>query len=107
VAARTRRVVWASSAKSALDEVLEYISRDSHDAAVRVLARTLDRAASLAAFAERGRVVPEIGDPRLRELLVYAYRLLYRVHDDRVVIVAFLHGARDFAKWRNEDAPDL
>jgi hypothetical protein len=32
---------------------------------------------------------------------------MYRVHEDRVVIRAFLHGARDFTKWRLEEAPDL
>jgi len=29
------------------------------------------------------------------------------VRDDRVVIRAFLHGARDFSKWRREQAPEL
>jgi hypothetical protein len=33
--------------------------------------------------------------------------LLYRVHEDRVIVVAFLHGARDFARWRDERRPDL
>jgi len=51
--------------------------------------------------------VPEIGEPTLRQLLVYDYRLLYRMLDDRIVIRAFLHGARDFSKWRREEAPEL
>jgi len=72
-----------------------------------VLTRALDAAASLSTLAERGRVVREIGESTLRELLVYDYRLLYRVRDDRVVIRAFLHGARDFSKWRREQAPEL
>jgi hypothetical protein len=33
-----------------------------------------------------------VNDPTIRELLVFKYRL-------RVLIVAFLHGARDFATW--------
>lgn len=64
-------------------------------------------AGSLATMSERGLVVPEVGDVTLRELFVYRYRLLYRVRDERVVIVAFLQGARDFEKWRRELAPDL
>lgn len=52
-------------------------------------------------------MVREIGEATLRELLVYDYRMLYRVHEDRVVIRAFLHGARDFSKWRKEEAPEL
>ena len=91
----------------ALDEVLTDIVEDSPDGAVRVLVRALEVAGSLATFSDRGRVVPEIGDVTLREMFVYRYRLLYRVRDERVVIVAFLHGARDFNKWRRELDPDL
>lgn len=105
--ARTREVVWAASAQSAFDAVLADIFKDSPDGAARVLVRSLDAAGSLTTLSDRGRVVPEIGDVALREVFVYQYRLLYRVRDDRVVIVAFLHGARDFEKWRRELGPDL
>ena len=101
MAARQRRVVWAESASAALDEVISYIARDSRSAAVRVLTRALEVGSTLDLLAERGRVVPELNDPALRELLVYDYRLLYQVRDDSVVIVGFVHGARDFnASWQ-------
>lgn len=104
---RTRRVVWGESAQAALDEALSGIAEDSIDGAVRVLTRALEAADSLSTLADRGRIVPEIGEATLRELFVYDYRLLYRVREDRVVIRAFLHGARDFSRWRREQAPDL
>ena len=34
------------------------------------------------------------------EVFVFKYRLLYEVGENRVTVVAFLHGARDFATWR-------
>lgn len=105
--ARTRRVVWGESAQTALDEALGDIAADSVDGAIRVLTRALEAADSLSTFAERGRVVPEIGELTLRELFVFDYRLLYRVREDRVVIQAFLHGARDFSKWRREQLPEF
>jgi plasmid stabilization system protein ParE len=107
VATRTRRVVWTESARRALDDVITYIEQGSPEGAVRVLTRALETAASLSTLAERGRVVGEVGEPTLRELFVYDYRMVYRVHDDRVVIRAFLHGARDFSIWRREQSPDL
>jgi len=100
MAARVRTVVWAESAYAALDEVIAHIAQDSRQAAVRVLDRALEAAAGLATFPERGRVVPELADPTIREVFVHRYRLLYRVERDHVVVVAFLHGARDFAKSR-------
>jgi toxin ParE1/3/4 len=101
MAARVRSVVWAESAHAALDEVVAYIAQDSRQAALDVLDRALDAAAALATLSERGRVVPELDDPAIREVFVHRYRLLYRIERSRVVVVAFLHGARDFAKWRH------
>jgi toxin ParE1/3/4 len=79
--------------------VLEYIARDSVEGAQKVLHATLDLAASLETLAERGRVVPEIGDPSIREVFVYSYRLIYEVRASEVRLIAFLHGARDFGRW--------
>ena len=100
MAAGRRSVVWAESARAALDDVVTYIAQDSREAAVRVLVAALDTARSLDQHAERGRIVPELNQPDLRELFVFDYRLLYRVRSDEVVVVAYLHGARDFATWR-------
>jgi len=99
MAARVREVVWAESARDALDAVIGYIAQDSQQAAEQVLDDALRAGASLATFAERGRVAPELNDPTIREVFVYKYRLQYEVGEARVLIVAFLHGARDFATW--------
>ena len=100
MASRIRTVVWSQSAQRALGEVIEYIAKDSLSAAGHVLEAALDVAASLATLSERGRVVPELDDPIIREVFVFRYRLMYRVEEARVVVVAFVHGASDFAAWR-------
>src|SRR6185436_4036203 len=100
MAARVRDVVWAASARDALNEVIEYIARESRSSAFEVLEEALQSAARLDLFPERGRIVPELNDPAVREMFVFRYRLLYEVGETRVTVVAFLHGARDFATWR-------
>ena len=100
--AARRRVVWAPRAQAALDEAVEYVARDSVSGALRVLEQALAAADSLATLSERGRVVPELGEPNTREIFVFRYRLLYEVQPSAVRIVAFLHGARDFERWRRE-----
>lgn len=102
MASRVRAVVWSESAQRALDEVIEYIVSDSRSAASQVLEAALNAAASLTTLSERGRIVPELDDPAIRELFVFEYRLMYRVEEERVVVVAFVHGARDFAAWRTK-----
>lgn len=89
MAARLRAVVWAESAQGALDEVVEYIASDSRQAAAHVLDAALHAAASLSTLSDRGRIVPELGDPEIREIFVFRYRLIYRVEHERVVVVAF------------------
>ena len=106
MAARVREVAWAESAQDALDAVIEYIAQDSRQAAVRVLDEALRAGASLATFAERGRVVPELNDRSIREVFVHKYRLQYEVGEARVLVVAFLHGARDFATWQQSQNPE-
>jgi len=84
-----------------LDEAVEYISKDSFEAARRVLLDALAAASSLSMLSERGRVVPELAHPAIREIFVHKYRLIYEVRPSQVEILAFLHGARDFIKWRS------
>jgi toxin ParE1/3/4 len=100
--ASRRRVAWTPEARRTLDEVIEFIAQDSRPGALRVLEQALDAAASLEALPERGRVVPELGDPSIREIFVYRYRLMYRVSAELVAILAFIHGARDFERWRQD-----
>lgn len=78
---RRRRVVWTSAAESALDEAVGYIAVDAPGAARDLLDRVAAAGASLSRMGERGRRVPEVGDPRVRELLVHPFRMIYRVED--------------------------
>jgi hypothetical protein len=49
------------------------MARDSFDGAQKCLRVTLDLAASLETLAERGRELPEIGDPSVREVFVWSH----------------------------------
>ena len=100
MADRERRVVWSDAALSALEEVLDYIAADSPRSAQHVGEQAIAAAASLATLSERGRIVPEVGDPNVREILVFRYRLMYELTATEVRILAFVHGARDFGDLR-------
>ena len=43
-----------------------------------------------------GRIVPEIEDPNIRELIIYSYRLIYEISPNRIEILAIIHGKQDF-----------
>ena len=80
MALRRQEVIWTLQARMMLDEAVSYIAQDSLSAAQRLLVFALDAAASLTTLSERGRRVPEVGDPNTRELFVQRYRLIYEVH---------------------------
>lgn len=101
--ASRRRVAWSREARRTLEEILEFIHQDSPEGARQVLEQALAAAASLATLSERGRVVPEYAEPSVREIFVHRYRLMYRVSERSVEILALIHGARDFERWRTDE----
>jgi toxin ParE1/3/4 len=101
-----RTVRWTETATQDLAEAAAFIGRDSRFYAAALVRETRAAAQSLRTFAERGRVVPEIDAPDIRELFIRSYRLLYQVTADRVFILAFVHGARDLtALWERRGGP--
>jgi plasmid stabilization system protein ParE len=98
-----RKVAWTEAAWSDLEGVSDYIAKDSPYYAATFVREVRDAARSLAYLSERGRVVPEFGDPTIRELLVRRYRLVYQVTEQMVYIIGFIHGARDLTElWERE-----
>ena len=102
-----RRVQWSEVAWDDLDQIADYIARDSRHYAAGFVRRVREAARSLTDLPLRGRVVPEFERPQVREIPVQKYRLIYRVTDDYVDILALVHGARDLrALWDREDRPE-
>ncbi len=99
-----RKVIWAYAAEEDLEAAASCIRRDSPVYAASFVDRALEAGRSLNEFAERGRIVPELRDSSIREIFVYSYRFVYRIEDDRISIVALIHGRRDFQKaWDEKD----
>jgi len=93
-----REVIWTDPAWADLEAAAEYIARDSEFYAASLVQEAHEAALSLAEFAERGQAVPEFGDDSIRELLVKPYRLVFKLTEEHVFIVAFIHGAQRL--WR-------
>ncbi|THJ19190.1 MAG: type II toxin-antitoxin system RelE/ParE family toxin [Nitrospira sp. CG24B] len=57
----------------------DYIARDSAEYADAIVERLILSVDRLVSFPESGRLVPEAFDPKIRELLVQSYRVIYRL----------------------------
>jgi toxin ParE1/3/4 len=91
-------VAWADSAWRDLENAADYISQDSPQYAAALVREMRDASRALADFSGRGRIVPELNDPEIRELILGNYRLIYRTAADTVTILAVIHGARSLEK---------
>lgn len=90
------KVVFGQRSRADLREVVEYIARASRSNAVaEAFGKALiERALSLKHFPERGRMVPELGRPEIREVIYRSYRVVFRVAGNYVQVVRFWHAAR-------------
>jgi len=98
MARRSFRVQWAEAAVRDLEELVSYITADSPINAERILDKLKVRAGTLESAPSRGRVVPELAHFGLRswrELIVKPYRIIYRIDESTVNVLAVLDGRRE------------
>ena len=88
------KVRWTHEALVRLVEIEEFISRDSPSRARSFVDQIIERAESLPARPRIGRVVPEISNPNIRELIFKKHRIVYRVRKDVVEILTVFEGHR-------------
>ena len=88
------KVVWSPSAIHHFSSWVHYIAKDSLKAAEKERSLILKAAARLESFPLSGRVVPELGNPNLREVICSSIRLIYEIQDKAVRILAFHHAKR-------------
>jgi len=87
-------LIWSQEALDDIDEIAEYISRDSRFYAQQVVEKFFQLADKLAEQPLIGRIVPEIGSETIREQFVYSYRVIYQIQPEQLEIIAILHGKR-------------
>lgn len=90
------RVVWAPQAIQDVESIRAYVARDSAHYADLVVERVVAAVGRLASNPRSGRMVPEVGDESIREVIHGNYRIVYRLRSDVVEIATVFHGTRLF-----------
>jgi len=97
-------VKWSVPARNDLKQIHDYIAKDSEYYAQNVIQEIVAKTEALTEHPEIGRIVPEIGDQNIRELIIYSYRLIYESSLADIEILAIIHGRRDFnSAWVSRD----
>lgn len=87
-------VLWTEAALADLRIVEATIARHSPGYAQAMVERIFTRVDDLASLPRLGPIVREFNEETLRELFEDPYRIIYRILDDRIDVVAVVHGAR-------------
>ncbi len=83
-------------AKDDLKNIKDFVSKDSKYYAMRHINKILQRTQVLKKYPKAGKVVAEIEDEQVRELVLGNYRIIYQVvSDSRIDILTIHHSARD------------
>lgn len=79
-----------------MEETVTFIAKDNPERVCTFGNELIDRALSVAIFPELGPIVPEIGEPSVRQIIHGSYRIIHEIFlDDRsIFVLRFWHGAR-------------
>ena len=92
------KVTWANVAESDLKDIIEYISIDSPQNALRILKNIKQKTSELYTLPERNRIVPELQDQGIlqyREMIIPPWRLIYRIAERKVYVLSLIDSRRN------------
>lgn len=88
------RLIWSLQAIEDVEAIRTYVARDSEQYANLLVDRIIAAVDRLEGFPLSGRVVPEVGDESLREVIFRNYRIVYRLKPEIIEVVTVFHAAR-------------
>ncbi|MCH8118110.1 MAG: type II toxin-antitoxin system RelE/ParE family toxin [Planctomycetes bacterium] len=90
------KLIWAPSARLDLKEIASYIADSRPEASIRFVKSVFRSVEHLIDFPKAGRIVPEFGDPCIREVVRKPCRIVYRIKSKKSIIevVRVWHAAR-------------
>ena len=90
------QIIWSPNATRQIEEIAEYIEKDSPYYAGRVILKIHAIVSRLTYFPEMGNVTVEFREQGVRELLVFQYRVFYRYDEGMQCfrVLAIVHGRR-------------
>lgn len=90
------RIIWTKFARQDLKGIAEYIARDSVNYARIQVQRITIKTKVLKLQPYSGRIVPEVNEENVRELIEGNYRIIYEiVNAERIDILTIHHSSRD------------
>ena len=94
------KIIWTDRSLIDIEDIAEFIEKDSIKYARLTVEKIFLKASLLENQPLAGRVVPEINDDKIREIIVGNYRIIYEYKETVINILTVHHAMRDLKKRR-------
>ena len=84
-------IVWTESALNDLDDIGDYIAKDSIRYAELTVEKLFESPDILETHPLAGKMVPELQNEAIRQLIIGSYRIIYQVNDDFRIEILTVH----------------
>lgn len=88
------KIKISKQAQNDMRQIYDYVSDTSFQNADMLIEKIILKIDSLKTFSERGKIVKEFGDPAIREVSVYKFRIIYKLSTRFVRIITLHHSSR-------------
>jgi len=101
-----KKLIWTEPAVDDLQGIFDFISKDSEYYARIFISKLMDTTEKLIQLPEIGRMVPEYNRKDIRELIFQNYRIIYKLEENRILILTVIHGKRDLISIKKKIPED-
>ena len=97
------KVRFAAAAERSLEQIADYIAADNPARARSFVRELREKALSVGEMPHAFPLASRFERNGIRRRLHGKYLILYRIDENEVVVIAFIHGARDYDVLLNPD----
>ena len=87
------RINWTDQSLDDIDNIAEFIAKDSVKYAKIQVNRFFECVENLNKYPKSGHIVPEIGDEAIREIILGNYRIIYHIITEKHINILTVHNS--------------
>ena len=88
-------LIWLQEPQIDIFQISDYIMKDSMFYASKTAKDIQEKVQDLPFFPFMGRMVPEINEYYVRELIYKLYRIIYQIFKNKIYIIRIIHSSRN------------
>ena len=91
-------LIWTKEALDQLNSIETYIGQNNPERAEQFILFLINSTKSITNNSKIGRIVPEITNPKIREIIVKQYRIVYQIKNKNIEILTVFNGQKQLKK---------